>query len=143
MLVWGALEEVAQALHDAPDILPKLRVYYVGGPNKKWGPDAYQYIAENHPKLSIIEANSTYRGWFSGGNQTGEWENTAFVARHVAGKGALGEFFATQLGGKIKMGDTPSLGWLLKGTPSDPIQLCETFPQGSAPDSRCRSCCIF
>ncbi len=37
VLVWGALEDVAQALHDAPDILPKLRVYYIGGPNKKWG----------------------------------------------------------------------------------------------------------
>ena len=42
ILVWGAIEEVAQALHDAPDILPKLRVYYIGGPNKKWGPDAFQ-----------------------------------------------------------------------------------------------------
>jgi hypothetical protein len=62
VLVWGLLEDVAQALHDAPDILPKLRVYYIGGPNKKWGPDAYQYIVENHPKLWIIEANSTYQG---------------------------------------------------------------------------------
>ncbi|MES2920138.1 MAG: DUF1593 domain-containing protein [Verrucomicrobiota bacterium] len=122
LLIWGGIEDLAQALHDAPDILPKIRVYYIGGPNKKWGPDAYQYIAENHPTLWIIESNSTYRGWFTGGNQTGEWENTAFVAKHVAGKGALGSFFTTQLGGKIKMGDTPSLGWLLKGTPSDPSQ---------------------
>ena len=122
VLVWGGIEDLAQALHDAPDILPKLRVYYIGGPNKKWGPDAYQYIAENHPKLWIIEANSTYRGWFTGGNQTGEWGNDEFVARHVVGKGNLGGFFATQLGGTIKMGDTPSVGWLLKGTPADPSQ---------------------
>lgn len=120
VLVWGALEDVAQGLHDAPDILPKLRVYYIGGPNKKWGPDAYQYIASHFPTLWIIEANSTYRGYFTGGNQTGEWSNDGFVMRHVAGKGALGDYFAEHLGGTLKMGDTPSVNWLLKGTPDEP-----------------------
>ncbi len=65
VLVWGGIEDLAQALHDAPDILPKLRVYYIDGPNKKWGPDAYHYIASNHPRLWIIEANSTYRGFYT------------------------------------------------------------------------------
>ncbi|HEX5218686.1 MAG TPA: nucleoside hydrolase-like domain-containing protein, partial [Verrucomicrobiae bacterium] len=120
VLVWGGIEDLAQALHDAPDILPKLRVYFIGGPNKKWTPDAYQYIADHHPTLWIIEANSTYRGWFVGGNQQGEWGNKEFVARHVAGHGALGNYFNTHLGGTMKMGDTPSVGWLLKGTPKDP-----------------------
>jgi hypothetical protein len=120
LLVWGGIEDLAQALHDAPEILPKLRVYYVGGPNKKWSVDAYHYVATHHPLLWIIEANSTYRGWFVGGNQAGEWGNAAFVARHVAGRGALGDFFATQLGGTIKMGDSPSVGWLLGGTPGEP-----------------------
>ena len=36
---------------------------------------------------------------FTGGDQTGEWENKAFVAQHVAGRGALGEFFTTLLQG--------------------------------------------
>jgi hypothetical protein len=120
VLVWGGIEDLAQALHDAPDILPKLRVYYIGGPNKKWGPDAYHYIAANHPTLWMIESNATYRGYFTGGNQTGEWGNAGFVARHVAGRGALGAYFASHLGGAIKMGDTPSVGWLLKGTPGEP-----------------------
>ncbi len=120
ILVWGGIEDLAQALHDAPDILPKLRVYYIGGPNKKWTPDAYQYIATHHPTLWIIEANSTYRGWFVGGNQSGEWGNKEFVTRHVAGHGALGDYFNTHLGGTIKMGDTPSVAWLLHGTPDDP-----------------------
>ena len=120
VLVWGGLEDLAQALHDAPNILPKLRVYWIGGPNKKWSPDAYQYIADNHPELWMIEANATYRGWFVGGNQTGQWGNAGFVEEHVAGNGSLGSFFNTQLGGTIKMGDTPSVGWLLKGTPEDP-----------------------
>jgi hypothetical protein len=34
ILVWGGPEDLAQALHDAPDILPKLRVYFIGGPNR-------------------------------------------------------------------------------------------------------------
>lgn len=122
VLVWGGIEDLAQALHDAPEILPRLRVYWIGGPNKKWSPDAYQYLVTHHPQLWIIEANATYRGWFVGGNQQDEWGNTEFVAKHVAGKGALGRFFADQLGGKIKMGDTPSVGWLLRGTPEMPGQ---------------------
>ena len=92
VLVWGGIEDLAQALHDAPDILPKLRVYFIGGPNKKWSVDAYQYIATHHPRLWIIEANATYRGWFVGGNQEGQWGNKAFVAAHVAGHGAPGRF---------------------------------------------------
>jgi hypothetical protein len=122
LLVWGGIEDLAQALHDAPDILPKLRVYWIGGPNKKWGPHAYQYVVTHHRNLWIIEANATYRGWFVGGNQEGQWGNKAFVTAHIAGHGALGEFFATQLGGTIKMGDTPSVGYLLHGTPDDPSQ---------------------
>jgi hypothetical protein len=121
LLVWGGIEDLAQALHDAPDILPKLRVYYIGGPNKKWGPDAYQYIAANFPNLWIIESNATYRGWFTGGNQEGEWSNESFPEKHIKDKGALGTFFMTQLGSSIKMGDTPSLAWLLNSpNPEDP-----------------------
>ena len=121
VLVWGGIEDLAQALHDAPDILPKLRVYYIGGPNKKWGPDAYQYIVDHHPKLWIIESNATYRGWFTGGEQSGQWGNKEFVRQHITGHGALGDFFTAQLD-TIKMGDTPSVGWLLNGTPVDPSQ---------------------
>ena len=120
LLVWGGIDDLAQALHDAPDILPKLRVYFVGGPNKMWSVEAYDYIERQHPGLWMIEANSTYRGWFTGGNQAGEWGNAAFVAAHVANRGALGRFFATQLGGSLKMGDTPSVVYLLHETPSDP-----------------------
>jgi hypothetical protein len=120
VLVWGGLEDVAQALHDAPDILPKLRVYFIGGPNKMWSVDAFDYIERHHPTLWMVEANSTYRGWFVGGTQSGEWGNRAFVSRHVAGRGALGAYFATLLEGTIKMGDSPSVGYLLRNTHEDP-----------------------
>lgn len=122
VLVWGGLEDLAQALHDAPDILPKLRVYFIGGPNKMWCVDAYHYVEQHHPTLWIIEANATYRGWFVGGNQSGEWGNQTFVAKHIASHGALGDYFATHLKGTIKMGDSPSVAWLLHGTPDDPTQ---------------------
>ena len=120
VLVWGGIEDLAQALYDAPDIESKLRVYFIGGPNKKWSPNAYAYLAAHHPKLWIIEANATYRGWFVGGDQTDAWGNTGFVERHVAGKGSLGDFFATQLSGTIKMGDSPSVSWARGSNPGDP-----------------------
>jgi hypothetical protein len=120
VLVWGGIEDVAQALHDAPEIVSKIRVYYIGGPNKKWSPDAFQYLATHHRKLWIIEANSTYRGWFVGGNQSGEWGNSAFVANSIAPHGAMGKYFATRTSPTVKMGDSPSVGWLLKGDPTDP-----------------------
>lgn len=128
VLIWGGIEDLAQALHDAPDILPKLRVYYIGGPNKKWSPDAYHYVATQHPKLWMIESNSTYYGWFVGGNQTGDLAAETFAEAHAAGRGALGEFFARgiqfegQKRSSLKMGDTPSVAWLLRGEPALPFQ---------------------
>jgi len=122
VLVWGGIDDLAQALHDAPDITPKLRVYFIGGPNKMWSVNAYDYVEQRHPGLWMIEANSTYRGWFVGGNQSGEWGNRAFVAAHVAGRGALGGFFASLLDGTIKMGDSPSVTYLLHNTRDDPSQ---------------------
>jgi hypothetical protein len=127
ILVWGGIEDLAQALHDAPSIKSRIHVYFIGGPNKKWSATAYDYIAREHPDLWMIEANSTYYGWFVGGDQSGQWGNDAFVARHIAGHGALGDFFAgLSIGGKgratIKMGDTPSLAYLFGKTPEDPAQ---------------------
>lgn len=120
VLAWGLLEDLAQALHDDPSIKDKLRVYYIGGPNKKWGLNAYEYIRENFPDLWIIENNSTYRGWFVGGNQDQDLGNKTFVSNHALGHGALGSYFVEHLGGVIKMGDTPSVTYLLKGTPECP-----------------------
>lgn len=122
VLVWGGIDDLAQALHDDPSIAPKLRVYFIAGPNKKWSIAAYEYLVAHHPDLWIIESNATYRGWFVGGDQDGDLGNDAFVTRHVEGAGALGAFFAGLLGGRIKMGDTPSVAYLLRGTPEDPTR---------------------
>ena len=128
VLIWGGIEDLAQALHDAPEILPKLRVHFIGGPNKKWSPDAYHYIATQHPSVWMIESNSTYRGWFVGGYQAGDFSAEAFAEKRAAGRGALGEFFAHgiifhgQKRTSLKMGDTPTFSWLLRGNPEMPFQ---------------------
>lgn len=119
LLVWGGIDDLAQALHDDPTIKKKLRVYWIGGPNKKWSTTAYDYIAREHRDLWIIEANSTYRGFFLGGDQSGDLGNAEFVRAHIRGRGALGDYFA-QIANTVKMGDTPSLTYLLHGTPEDP-----------------------
>lgn len=119
LLVWGGIDDLAQALHDDPSIKTKLRVYYIGGPNKKWATTAYDYIAREHPDLWIIECNATYRGWFTGGNQSGDLSNTAFVTEHVKGRGALGDYFAT-IDPRVKMGDSPSLTYVLSATRDNP-----------------------
>jgi hypothetical protein len=121
VLVWGGIDDVAQALHDDPSIAPKLRVYFIGGPNKKWSATAYDYIARTFPELWMIEANATYRGWFTGGNQSGDLDNTEFVRTWVKGRGALGDYFAT-IADQVKMGDSPSVGYVLSDTREDPAR---------------------
>ena len=126
VLVWGGIDDLAQAVHDAPDILPKLRVHFIGGPNKKWSAPAYDYLVREHPHLWIIESNATYRGWFVGGDQSGTLGNDTFIATHAAGHGALGDYFAhgiafrgeTQT--RLKMGDSPSLAMLIHGDAGRP-----------------------
>lgn len=120
ILVWGGLEDVAQALHDAPDILPNIRIHFIGGPNKLWSTDAYNYIETHHPDVWMIEDNATYRGFFTGGNQTGEWSNAGFVSQHVVGHGALGAYFAS-INPQVKLGDSPTIVWFL-GSAQDPEQ---------------------
>lgn len=119
LLVWGGIDDLAQALHDDPSIKAKLRVYWIGGPNKKWSTTAYDYLAREHRDLWIIEANSTYRGWFTGGNQDGDLGNATFVAAHVNGRGALGDYFCT-IAPSVKMGDSPSLTYVLGAAPENP-----------------------
>lgn len=122
VLVWGCLEDVAQALHDAPDIAPKLRVYWIGGPNKKWGVNGYCYIVENFPDLWMIENNTTYRGFIYDSRNDDEW-NAGYFEKHIRDVGRLGRDFAAYYRGNPKMGDTPSLLYMMDGDPSRPEEL--------------------
>ncbi len=120
ILVWGGIEDVAQALHDAPEIVSKIRVYWIGGPNKKWSVHSYYYIARNFPDLWMIEANATYRGWFFDAYADLELTNENFYRTFIKDKGAFGVEFGNHYKGSIKMGDTPSVAYLLNGNADDP-----------------------
>lgn len=120
ILVWGGLGDVAQALHDAPEIEKKIKVYWIGGPNKKWSIPSYLYVAQNFPDLWMIEANSTYRGWIIDSEASSTMKNDNFYQAQIKGKGALGSDFGNYYEGKIKMGDTPSVAYLLNGDANNP-----------------------
>lgn len=119
VLVWGSITDVAQAVHAAPQIKSKIRVYYIGSWNTKQDPHARDYLFQRHPDLWLIESNTTFRGMYMGGKQDGDLGNAAFVREHVQGRGALGDFFV-QKKADIKMGDTPSVLYLLRGDPDRP-----------------------
>lgn len=120
VLVWGGIEDVAQALHDAPEIKERIKVYWIGGPNKKWGVNSYAYIAEHHPDLWMIEANATYRGWFMDSDSPENIKSDAYYGNFIQGQGAMGKAFKKYYNGNIKMGDTPSLVYTMNGNPDDP-----------------------
>lgn len=132
VLVWGTLEDVAQALHDAPDIAPNIRVYWIGGPNKKWGSNSYHYIARHFPDLWMIENNATYRGFITDNKtmelieeyQDVEQDANRYGAGYydytMKGRGVMGADFINYYKGIVKMGDTPSLLYMMNGDPHDP-----------------------
>lgn len=122
ILVWGGLEDVAQALHDAPEIQSKIRVYWIGGPNKKWGVNSYAYLVEHFPKLWFIEVNSTYYGFFSNNAVLDSVKTTDYYDKYIQAAGFLGLDFKNYYEGNVKMGDTPSLLYLMDGDPNQPMR---------------------
>lgn len=120
VLVWGAVTDVAQALHDDPSIKQKIRVHFIASWNQRQDPRAFAYIDQNHPDCWFIHNDTSFRGWYVGGRQDEDLGNRSFVSKHARGHGALGERFAGLKGGSIKMGDTPTVAFLLRGTPDDP-----------------------
>lgn len=120
VLVWGGLEDLAQALHDAPEIKKNIKVYWIGGPNKKWSVNAYAYIAAYHPNLWMIEANATYRGWFMDSESPDDIKGKTFFDNYIQNRGTMGKAFKKYYAGEIKMGDTPSLAYVMNGNPDDP-----------------------
>lgn len=119
LLVWGSMTDVAQALYLAPDIEQKLRVYMIGSWNTRMDSLARNYVFTHHPNLWLIENNTTFRGMYMGGFQHGNYSNTTFVEQHVKDRGHLGNLFYRKKK-DIKMGDTPSVLYLLNGNPDDP-----------------------
>jgi hypothetical protein len=124
---WGAIDDVAQALHDAPEIAEKIRVYWIAGPNRKRSADPIamapnRYMEKDFKDLWWIQADMTYRGMFNGGTMSGEWSNVNFPNTNVVGHGALGAFWKTISKQDIKMGDTPSILYYLNNNVTDPAK---------------------
>lgn len=122
VLVWGGLEDLAQALHDAPGIQDRIRVYWIGGPNKKWSANSYAYIAANFLALHFIEVNSSYYGFFSKTDAPDTIAPSNYYEKHIEGAGELGRDFKNYYRGEVKMGDTPSLLYVMDGDPADPTR---------------------
>ena len=121
ILVWGSITDLAQAVHDAPRIKARICVYYIGSWNTSQDPSARNYLYNNHPDLWWIESNSTFRGMYIGGEQGGDLGNVSFVEQHVCHHGSLGDYFYGKKA-DIKMGDTPSVLYLLNGNPEQPTE---------------------
>ena len=135
VLVWGSITDVAQALHDAPEIASRIRINYIGSSNTVNDPDArdyvYEFMTKQFPELWWIEngvlpklSHDTFRGVYQRGEQEGEWGNIAFIEQNIRGRGSnhggmfkelCGDAFpvATWPEGSLKEGDSPTLLHLL------------------------------
>ena len=114
VLVWGAITDVAQAVHSHPDIKAKLRIYSIGAGNTQQDRKARDYLFNRHPDLWWIESDTTFRGMYLGGFQGGDFGARSFPEKHVKGHGHLGTFFMSKKA-DLKMGDSPSVLYLLHG----------------------------
>ncbi len=119
VIVWGSITDVAQAVHADPGIKTKLRVHSIGSWNTRNDQKARDYLFAKHPDLWWIESDTTFRGMYQGGVQEGDLGNRSFTDKHVKGHGHLGDLFMRKKA-DIKMGDTPSVLYLLRGDPSRP-----------------------
>src|SRR5690606_12158105 len=110
VLVWGSMTDLAQALHDDPSIKSNIKVYSIGSWNTQQDPAARNYVYNNHKDLWWIENNSTFRGMYVDDNGNG---NNSWKMGDAQGHGALGDHFYKAMPWGLKMGDTPSLLYLL------------------------------
>lgn len=142
VLTWGPIHDVAAALLAAPDIVSKIRLFSLSGLGQDTKhPAAYNALVDkvaNDPAyhdLWWINSENTMRGMFvsaSGNPYQGIAEGLPWIAANAPGHGNLGELFWDKYtynisNGKdpsispdgLKMGDTPSLLYLLDTADND------------------------
>jgi len=112
VLTWGSMTDLAQALHDDPSIKSKIKVYSIGSWNTQQDPAARDYIYNSHKDLWWIENNSSFRGMYVDDNGNGK---NSWNMNDAKGHGALGEHFHKAMPWGLKMGDTPSILYLIDG----------------------------
>lgn len=119
VLAWGRLDDLVQALHDTPDIQNKIKVYWIGGPNKKWSTNSYVYIVKKFSNLWFIEANASYCE-FIANNKLPDKFNKNYDEDYIHEAGHLWEEYIKYYDGKVQMGDTPSLLYMMDGDLNNP-----------------------
>ena len=117
----GRTRRFGTSLHDAPQIAGNIKVYWIGGPNKKWGVNSYVYIMKHFPDLWMIENNASYRGFIADASKADNYNN-GFYNRYIRDAGVLGIDFENYYNGLPKMGDTPSLLYMMNGDPNNPLK---------------------
>jgi hypothetical protein len=130
VLVWGAITDVAQALHDDPSIKDALRVYFIASWNRGQDIHAARYIEREHPDLWFIKDTYTHRGPYQdvGGAPVTEGPpHRSWCDIHIKGHGALGDLIVRPPGPEVflnydgfKAGDSASVYHLLHGNMDDP-----------------------
>jgi hypothetical protein len=140
VLVWGSLTDVAQALHDAPQIAGNVRIMTIGAANTAADPESrrfvFQHLGDMWPDLWWIENGmfpGNYKlppffGYWYDEQPEGEFGSVEFLRRVIRGRGTrsrnrfgevLGNAFPT--GRQLKMGridilkegDSPTFMYLL------------------------------
>jgi hypothetical protein len=110
VLTWGAMTDVAQALHDDPSIAGKIRILSSNGWNGTQDPHSRDYIYNNHKNVWWIESKSTHRGIYV--DSAGK-EGNSFKMNEAKGHGALGDYFYNARPWGVKMGDSWSIAYLV------------------------------
>ena len=94
---------------------------------------------ENFPNLWFIEDNASYRG-FIADYKNPDKHNAGFYNYYVKGAGNLGADFYNYKEGLPKLGDTPTLLYMMDGDPADPSR--ESWG-GSFEKIKYSSRCVF
>ena len=135
LLGWGPIHDIARALYEAPDIVDNVVVYSIAGALQDDDQTAFNWLKDavannpNYADLFWIDAQESFRGMYvRSGGQNDPSANLDWVRENVDDHGALGDLyfsdFTIDLYGKnspdgLKMGDTPSLLYLLDDISND------------------------
>jgi len=110
VMAWGAMTDVAQALHDDPSIAGKIRILSSNGWNGTQDPHSRDYVYNNFKDVWWIESKSTHRGIYV--DASGK-EGNSFKMNEAKDHGALGDYFYNARPYGVKMGDSWSIAYLV------------------------------
>jgi len=137
LMSWGSVTDIAQAIHDAPDIHTKLNIISggtiasgVSGYNERGDPSPYKYLRSLHGrKFRLIECSWCGGGLYTAGIRSkAKYGNVGFVSQVIKSRGFLGKLFykiskdinINSYG--IKMGDSAQVLYIFNGNFENPFE---------------------